>query len=86
MDLLLGLFSSRTAFCRGNRTISTSAVSLSAVSCIPTWELQNDGSRYAYYSGTGNTLNANHPIVRRISWIAFAIGLKKCSWTGSDSI
>jgi glycogen operon protein len=28
--------------------------------------LQNDRSRYANYSGTGNTLNANHPIVRRL--------------------
>jgi isoamylase len=28
--------------------------------------LDKDLSRYANYSGTGNTLNANHPIVRRI--------------------
>lgn len=28
--------------------------------------LQVDRSRYANYSGTGNTLNANHPIVRRM--------------------
>src|SRR5262245_9749772 len=28
--------------------------------------LDQDGSRYANYSGTGNTLNANHPIVRRM--------------------
>ena len=28
--------------------------------------LENDPSRYANYSGTGNTLNANHPIVRRM--------------------
>src|SRR5262252_3436736 len=28
--------------------------------------LENDGARYANYSGTGNTLNANHPIVRRM--------------------
>jgi glycogen operon protein len=28
--------------------------------------LQPDRTRYANYSGTGNTLNANHPIVRRI--------------------
>jgi glycogen operon protein len=28
--------------------------------------LEADGSRYANYSGTGNTLNANHPIVRRM--------------------
>jgi glycogen operon protein len=28
--------------------------------------LENDQSQYANYSGTGNTLNANHPIVRRM--------------------
>jgi isoamylase len=28
--------------------------------------LEEDLSRYANYSGTGNTLNANHPIVRRM--------------------
>ena len=28
--------------------------------------LERDRSRYADYSGTGNTLNANHPIVRRM--------------------
>jgi glycogen operon protein len=28
--------------------------------------LEHDGSRYADYSGTGNTLNANQPIVRRM--------------------
>jgi glycogen operon protein len=28
--------------------------------------LREDRSRYADYSGTGNTLNANHPIVRRL--------------------
>jgi glycogen operon protein len=28
--------------------------------------LQQDRSRYADYTGTGNTLNANHPIVRRM--------------------
>jgi glycogen operon protein len=28
--------------------------------------LEADPSRYANYSGTGNTLNANHPIVRRM--------------------
>lgn len=28
--------------------------------------LEQEGSRYANYSGTGNTLNANHPIVRRM--------------------
>src|SRR5439155_26292480 len=28
--------------------------------------LERDRSRYANYSGTGNTLKANHPIVRRM--------------------
>ena len=28
--------------------------------------LEQDRSRFANYSGTGNTLNANHPIVRRM--------------------
>jgi glycogen operon protein len=28
--------------------------------------LEHDRSRYSNYSGTGNTLNANHPIVRRM--------------------
>ena len=28
--------------------------------------LENDRARYANYSGTGNTLNANHPVVRRM--------------------
>lgn len=28
--------------------------------------LEQDRSRFANYSGTGNTLNANHPVVRRI--------------------
>ena len=33
---------------------------------MPITFLQKDRSRYANYSGTGNTLNANHPIVRRM--------------------
>jgi isoamylase len=28
--------------------------------------LESDRSRYANYSGTGNTINANHPIIRRM--------------------
>jgi hypothetical protein len=28
--------------------------------------LENDKSRYANYTGCGNTLNANQPIVRRL--------------------
>jgi glycogen operon protein len=40
--------------------------------CYRGWEnssyyiLEPDRARYANYSGTGNTLNANHPIVRRL--------------------
>jgi isoamylase len=30
------------------------------------YTLERDRARYANYSGTGNTLNANHPIVRRM--------------------
>jgi glycogen operon protein len=30
------------------------------------YTLEQDRSRYANYSGTGNTLNANHPVVRRV--------------------
>jgi isoamylase len=30
------------------------------------YALEKDRSRYANYSGTGNTLNANHPVVRRM--------------------
>jgi glycogen operon protein len=33
---------------------------------ITYYVLERDRSRYANYSGTGNTLNANHPIVRRL--------------------
>ena len=32
----------------------------------PTTSSKPDGSRYADYTGCGNTLNANHPIVRRM--------------------
>ena len=28
--------------------------------------LEDDRARYANYTGTGNPLNANHPIVRRM--------------------
>ncbi len=30
------------------------------------YSLEADASRYANYTGTGNTLNANHPVVRRL--------------------
>jgi isoamylase len=32
----------------------------------PTYYILGDGGRYADYSGCGNTLNANHPVVRRM--------------------
>jgi glycogen operon protein len=32
----------------------------------PTYYILEDGERYANYSGCGNTLNANHPVVRRM--------------------
>ncbi|MDH3299623.1 MAG: glycogen debranching protein GlgX [Acidimicrobiia bacterium] len=32
----------------------------------PTYYILDDGCRYANYSGTGNTLNANRPVVRRM--------------------
>src|SRR5207245_10361823 len=33
---------------------------------VPYYILERDRSRYANYTGTGNTLNANQPIVRRL--------------------
>jgi glycogen operon protein len=47
--------------------------------------LEQDRARYANYSGTGNTLNANHPIVRRMILTASATGSKRCMSTGSGS-
>ncbi len=32
----------------------------------PTYYILEDGARYANFSGCGNTLNANHPVVRRM--------------------
>jgi len=47
--------------------------------------LEQDRSRYANYSGTGNTLNANHPIVRRMIVTASGIGWRRCTSTASAS-
>jgi isoamylase len=41
-------------------------LSLRGVDNTTYYILEEDRSRYANYSGTGNTLNANHPIVRRM--------------------
>jgi glycogen operon protein len=41
-------------------------VSLRGLDNATYYILEEDRSRYANYSGTGNTLNANHPIVRRM--------------------
>jgi isoamylase len=38
--------------------------------------LEENRSRYANYTGTGNTLNANQPIVRRLILAVFITGLK----------
>jgi isoamylase len=41
-------------------------LSLKGIDNLTYYMLEANGSRYANYSGTGNTLNANHPIVRRM--------------------
>jgi glycogen operon protein len=41
-------------------------ISLRGLDNSPYYILERDRSQYANYSGTGNTLNANHPIVRRM--------------------
>jgi isoamylase len=41
-------------------------LSLRGLDNLTYYILEEDRSRYANYSGTGNTLNANHPIVRRL--------------------
>lgn len=41
-------------------------LSLKGIDNAAYYILEHDRSRYANYSGTGNTLNANHPIVRRM--------------------
>ena len=41
-------------------------LSLKGVDNSTYYILEQDRSRYANYSGTGNTLNANHPVVRRM--------------------
>ena len=41
-------------------------LSFRGIDNITYYLLENDRSRYANYSGTGNTLYANHPVVRRM--------------------
>ena len=48
--------------------------------------LEQDRAHYANYSGTGNTLNANHPIVRRMILDSLRYWSKKCTSTASDLI
>ena len=48
--------------------------------------LEQDRSRYANFSGTGNTLNANHPIVRRMIVDSIRYWVKRCMWMDSASI
>ena len=52
----------------------------------PTYYILKDGgSHFANYSGTGNTLNSNHPVVRRMIVDSLATGSRICMWTGSAS-
>ena len=48
--------------------------------------LEQDRSNYANYTGTGNTLNANHPIVRRMVLDSLRYWVKKCMSMAFDSI
>ena len=48
--------------------------------------LDRDWSRYANYTGCGNTLKANHPVVRRLILDSPALlGRARCTWTASAS-
>ena len=48
--------------------------------------LEKDKSRYADYTGCGNTLNANQPIVRRLIQDSLRYWVTRCTWTASASI
>jgi isoamylase len=48
--------------------------------------LEHDRSRYANYTGTGNTLNANQPIVRRMILDSLRYWSPACMSTVSGSI
>jgi len=48
--------------------------------------LEPDRSRYANYSGAGNTLNTNHPVVRRMIVDSLRYWWKRCMWMAFGSI
>ncbi len=47
---------------------------------------RDGGGHYANYAGTGNTLNANQSIVRRMILDSLHYWVETCTSTGSDSI
>jgi glycogen operon protein len=61
IEVILDVVFNHTA--EGRRRARRSA---SAARQRPYYILETDRSRYANYTGCGNTLNANHPIVRRM--------------------
>src|SRR2546426_1654137 len=62
LEIILDVVFNHTA--EGDHTGPT--LSLRGLDNATYYILEQDRSRYANYSGTGNTLNANHPIVRRM--------------------
>ena len=62
IEVILDVVFNHTA--EGNHTGPT--LSFRGVDNSTYYILEQDRSRYANYTGTGNTLNANHPIVRRM--------------------
>jgi len=62
IEVLLDVVFNHTA--EGNHTGPT--ISFRGIDNSAYYVLEQDRSRYANYSGTGNTLNANHSIVRRM--------------------
>ena len=51
----------------------------------PTTSSTGTGPRYANFTGCGNTLKANHPVVRRLILDASATGSRRCTSTASAS-
>jgi len=62
IEIILDVVFNHTA--EGNHTGPT--LSFKGIDNATYYILEQDRSLYANYSGTGNTLNANHPIVRRM--------------------
>jgi glycogen operon protein len=62
IEVILDVVFNHTA--EGNHTGPT--LSFRGLDNLTYYILDHDRARYANYSGTGNTLNANHPIVRRM--------------------